>query len=114
MDAELTFSGQEWVGYDVSETSAGPLKTKAENFSLSFKTVHGNSMLFYAGDEKSYMQLYLEDGALIASSKFAGSAPRLVRIFNEMPRARFDDDSWHAVSMQRSLQMVGLLVERLL
>lgn len=52
MDSELTFSGQEWVGYDVSETSAGPLKTKAENFSLSFKTVHGTAMIFYAGDEK--------------------------------------------------------------
>ncbi|KIH56496.1 laminin G domain protein [Ancylostoma duodenale] len=105
MDSELTFSGQEWVGYDVSETSAGPLKTKAENFSLSFKTVHGTAMIFYAGDEKSYMQLHLEEGALIASSKFAGSAPRLVRVFNELPRARFDDDSWHTVSMQRTLQM---------
>ncbi|EYC43077.1 hypothetical protein Y032_0504g2643 [Ancylostoma ceylanicum] len=111
MDSELTFSGQEWVGYDVSETSAGPLKTKAENFSLSFKTVHGTAMIFYAGDEKSYMQLHLEEGALIASSKFAGSAPRLVRVFNELPRARFDDDSWHTVSMQRTLQMLTLIVD---
>ncbi|WKY13604.1 hypothetical protein Q1695_004441 [Nippostrongylus brasiliensis] len=105
LDSELTFSGQEWVGYDVSESSAGPLKTKAENFSLSFKTVHGSAMIFYAGDDKSYLQLYLEEGALIASSKFAGTAPRLVRIFNELPRARFDDDSWHTVSMHRTLQM---------
>uniref|UniRef100_A0A7I4Z531 Neurexin-3a n=1 Tax=Haemonchus contortus TaxID=6289 RepID=A0A7I4Z531_HAECO len=111
LDSELTFSGQEWVGYDVSETAAGPLKTKAENFSLSFKTVHGSAMIFFAGDERSYMQLYLEEGALIASSKFAGTAPRLVRIFNELPRARFDDDSWHTVSMQRTLQMLTLTVD---
>lgn len=55
------------------------------------------------------MQLHLEEGALIASSKFAGSAPRLVRVFNELPRARFDDDSWHTVSMQRTLQMVRVM-----
>ncbi|PIO76915.1 laminin G domain protein [Teladorsagia circumcincta] len=52
LDSELTFSGQEWVGYDVSDTSAGPLKAKAENFSLSFKTVHGSAMIFFAGDDR--------------------------------------------------------------
>ncbi|KAJ1370983.1 LamG [Parelaphostrongylus tenuis] len=52
MDSKLTFSGQEWIGYDVSSSSAGALKAKAENFSVSFKTVHGSAMIFYAGDEK--------------------------------------------------------------
>uniref|UniRef100_A0A158P685 Neurexin-1a n=1 Tax=Angiostrongylus cantonensis TaxID=6313 RepID=A0A158P685_ANGCA len=111
MDSELTFSGQEWIGYDVSANSAGTLKAKAENFSVSFKTVHGSAMIFYAGAEKNYMQLYLEEGALIASSKFSGSELRLVRIFNVLPRARFDDDSWHTVSMQRTLQMLTLTVD---
>lgn len=53
-DGELTFGGDEWVGYDVSLNISAAVRAKKENLTLTFKTVHGTSMLFYAGDEKVF------------------------------------------------------------
>ncbi|ULT89417.1 hypothetical protein L3Y34_008113 [Caenorhabditis briggsae] len=104
-DGELTFGGDEWVGYDVSMNISAAVRAKKENLTLTFKTVHGTSMLFYAGDEKSYLHLMLQDGAIIASSKFDGSDARIIRMFNSFPSQRYDDDSWHTIVLERSLQM---------
>lgn len=49
----------------------------------------------------------LDQGALIATSKFEGTDPRLIRMFNSYPGERYDDDSWHTVVLERTLQMVG-------
>ncbi|PAV84384.1 hypothetical protein WR25_16440 [Diploscapter pachys] len=110
-DSELTFSGNEWIGYDVSNLISSQVRTKKENFTLSFKTVHGSAMLFFAGDEKSFLHLMIENGALIATSKFDGTEPRLIRMFNSYPAERFDDDVWHTVVLERSLQMMTLTVD---
>ncbi|PIC26934.1 hypothetical protein B9Z55_019354 [Caenorhabditis nigoni] len=110
-DGELTFGGDEWVGYDVSMNISAAVRAKKENLTLTFKTVHGTSMLFYAGDEKSYLHLMLQDGAIIASSKFDGSDARIIRMFNSFPSQRYDDDSWHTIVLERSLQMMTLIVD---
>ncbi|CAI5451348.1 unnamed protein product [Caenorhabditis angaria] len=104
-DGELTFGGDEWVGYDVSTNTSAAIFALRENITLSFKTVHGTSMLFFAGDEKSFIHLMIQDGALIATSKFEGSDARLIRMFNAFPSQRYDDDSWHYVVLERSLHM---------
>ncbi|CAA98243.3 Neurexin-3-beta [Caenorhabditis elegans] len=110
-DGELTFGGDEWVGYDVSLNISAAVRAKKENLTLTFKTVHGTSMLFYAGDEKSYLHVMLQDGAIIASSKFDGSDARIIRMFNSFPSQRYDDDSWHTIILERSLQMMTLIVD---
>ena len=51
IDAELTFSGHEWLGYDMSSNISATIRARRENLTLSFKTVHGTAVLFYAGDE---------------------------------------------------------------
>ncbi|CAI2355017.1 unnamed protein product [Caenorhabditis sp. 36 PRJEB53466] len=110
-DGELTFGGDEWVGYDVSMNVSAAVRAKKENLTLTFKTVHGTSMLFFAGDEKSFLHLMLQDGALISTSKFDGSDARIIRMFNSFPSQRYDDDSWHTVVLERSLQMMTLTVD---
>ncbi|CAB3396748.1 unnamed protein product [Caenorhabditis bovis] len=110
-DGELTFSGDEWVGYDVSQNVSAILRAKKENLTLTFKTVHGTSMLFHAGDEKNYLHLMLDDGKIMATSKFDGSDARMVRMFNEFPSDRYDDDAWHTVVVERSLQLMTLIVD---
>uniref|UniRef100_A0A1I7WCQ3 Neurexin-1a n=1 Tax=Heterorhabditis bacteriophora TaxID=37862 RepID=A0A1I7WCQ3_HETBA len=112
LDGELTFAGQEWVGYDVVPKISGPIRIKRENVTLSFKTVHGSAMLFTAGDEKvrNYLSLIMEDGALIASSKFEGTDRRMIRMFNSISGERYDDDLWHTVVLERSLQMPNTTV----
>ncbi|CAD6193858.1 unnamed protein product [Caenorhabditis auriculariae] len=110
-DAELTFSGDEWVGYDLSQNVSGAVKAKRENLTLAFKTVHGTAMLFFSGDEKSYLHLMIKDGALMATSKFEGTDARMIRMFNSFPSERYDDDTWHDVVLDRSLQMMTLTVD---
>ncbi|VDN39688.1 unnamed protein product [Gongylonema pulchrum] len=49
-DSELSFFGQEWIGYDVSNSSAAVIRCRSENITLSFKTVHGRALLYIGGD----------------------------------------------------------------
>ncbi|GMR58619.1 hypothetical protein PMAYCL1PPCAC_28814 [Pristionchus mayeri] len=104
-DGELSLKGREWVGYDTEKYAGGVIRTKRENVTLQFKTVHGSSMLFFAGDEQNFLHLGIEDGAVIATSKFTGSDARMVRMFNVLPTSRYDDDSWHSVVLERNLRM---------
>ncbi|GMS79675.1 hypothetical protein PENTCL1PPCAC_1850 [Pristionchus entomophagus] len=104
-DGELSLKGQEWVGYDTEKYAGGVIRTKRENVTLQFKTVHGSAMLFFAGDEQNFLHLGIEDGAMIATSKFAGSEARMVRLFNILPTSRYDDDTWHTVVLERNLRM---------
>lgn len=55
------------------------------------------------------MHIALEDGVLIATSKFGASEKRIIRIFNEYPSGRYDDDRWHSVVVIRTLTLVGYL-----
>ncbi|GMT09081.1 hypothetical protein PFISCL1PPCAC_378, partial [Pristionchus fissidentatus] len=110
-DGELALKGAEWVGYDTERFAGGVIRTKRENVTMQFKTVHGSSMLFFAGDEQNFLHVGIEDGAVIATSKFAGSDPRMIRIFNVLPTQRYDDDTWHTVVLERSLQMMTLTVD---
>ncbi|CAI4223214.1 unnamed protein product [Auanema sp. JU1783] len=110
-DAELTFSGNEWIGYDVSANISAIVRAKTENITLSFKTVHGTAVIFFAGDEKSFIHLMLENGALIASSKLEGTDVRIIRLFNKFPAERYDDDTWHSVTLERTLQVMKLRVD---
>uniref|UniRef100_A0A914S297 EGF-like domain-containing protein n=1 Tax=Parascaris equorum TaxID=6256 RepID=A0A914S297_PAREQ len=50
IDAELSFFGQEWLGYDVGNNSAAVIRSRFENISFAFKTVHGRQVLFVGGD----------------------------------------------------------------
>ncbi|TKR60503.1 hypothetical protein L596_027742 [Steinernema carpocapsae] len=47
----LSFFGNEWLGYDVVANSSAVIRSRSENISLSFKTVHPNAVLFIAGDQ---------------------------------------------------------------
>lgn len=51
-DAELSFFGQEWLGYDVGNNSAAVIRSRFENISFSFKTVHGKALIFIIGDQQ--------------------------------------------------------------
>lgn len=47
--SELSFYGNEWIGYDVTNKTASIIKIRQENISLSFKTSHSNQLIFVAG-----------------------------------------------------------------
>ncbi|CAJ0939082.1 unnamed protein product, partial [Mesorhabditis belari] len=104
-DGELSFFGQEWVGYDVSNFTSAPIRTKRETIHLLFKTVHGEALLFFAGDDSNFLQISIEDGSVHAYSKFEGTEQRMVRMFNSINQGRYDDDLWHSIVVDRSLHM---------
>ncbi|CAJ0582024.1 unnamed protein product, partial [Mesorhabditis spiculigera] len=110
-DGELSFFGQEWVGYDVSNATSAPTKTKRETIHMMFKTVHGEALLFYAGDETNFLRISIEDGAVHAYSKFEGTEQRMVRMFNSINSGRYDDDLWHNIIVDRSLHLLVLTVD---
>lgn len=49
-DSDLSFNGEELIGYDVSNNSAGIIRFRSENITLSFKTAHGQALLYVGGD----------------------------------------------------------------
>uniref|UniRef100_A0A0M3JE34 EGF-like domain-containing protein n=1 Tax=Anisakis simplex TaxID=6269 RepID=A0A0M3JE34_ANISI len=51
LDAELSFFGNEWLGYDVSNNSAATIRSRFENISFAFKTIQGRQTLFFSGDQ---------------------------------------------------------------
>ncbi|CAD5223275.1 unnamed protein product [Bursaphelenchus okinawaensis] len=107
--SELSFYGNEWIGYDVSNSSSASILSRSENVSFQFKTKHQNGLLFVAGDRQNYVQLVLERGILIAASKLFGSDKRIIRqrFSQGLKPVRYDDGKWHSVYLHRSLQMTG-------
>lgn len=63
------------------------------------------------------MHITLDDGAVVATSKFDGTEKRLIRILNEYTSGRYDDDQWHTVTVIRTLTLVSsrtLAVEKIM
>ncbi|VDN21470.1 unnamed protein product [Gongylonema pulchrum] len=56
----------------------------------------------------NYIHITLDDGAIIATSKFDGTEKRLIRMFSEYPAGRYDDDRWHTVTVVRTMTLVSL------
>ncbi|VDP14004.1 unnamed protein product [Onchocerca flexuosa] len=108
-DSDLSFNGQELIGYDVSNNSAAVIRFRSENITLSFKTRYGRALLYIGGDRLNYMHITLDDGAVVATSKFDGTEKRLIRIFSDYPSSRYDDDQWHTVTVFRTLTLVSLV-----
>ncbi|VDM99872.1 unnamed protein product [Thelazia callipaeda] len=52
LDSELSFYGQEWIGYDISNYSAAVIRIRSENIVLSFKTIDGHASLYVGGDRQ--------------------------------------------------------------
>uniref|UniRef100_A0A7E4WBE8 Neurexin-1a n=1 Tax=Panagrellus redivivus TaxID=6233 RepID=A0A7E4WBE8_PANRE len=108
----LSFFGNEWIGYDVTNHTAALVQNRFENVSIMFRTAHSTGLLFTAGDKTSYVQLILERGILIAASKLFGTEKRIIRMFNKNAQpARFDDDQWHEVNLYRDVQLMRLTVD---
>uniref|UniRef100_A0A0R3RCX7 EGF-like domain-containing protein n=1 Tax=Brugia timori TaxID=42155 RepID=A0A0R3RCX7_9BILA len=54
-DSHLSFNGRELIGYDVSNNSAGIIRFRSENITLSFKTTHSRALLYIGGDRLVYL-----------------------------------------------------------
>uniref|UniRef100_A0A1I7YX56 Neurexin-1a n=1 Tax=Steinernema glaseri TaxID=37863 RepID=A0A1I7YX56_9BILA len=106
----LSFFGNEWLGYDVVANSSAVVRSRTENISLSFKTVHPNALLFIAGDQSNYVEIALDKGVLLATSKVFGTDRRFIRMFNA-GSGRFDDDHWHQVAVFRDLATMAIDVD---
>ncbi|VDM12429.1 unnamed protein product [Wuchereria bancrofti] len=104
-DSHLSFNGHELIGYDVSNNSAGIIRFRSENITLSFKTTHSRALLYIGGDRLNYIYITLDDGAIVATSKFDGTEKRIIRIFNDYPSGRYNDDRWHTVTVFRTLTL---------
>nr|UQE85392.1 neurexin-like protein [Bursaphelenchus xylophilus] len=111
--SELSFYGNEWIGYDVSNSSSASVLSRSENVSLQFKTKNQNGLLFVAGDRQNFVQLVLERGVLIAASKLFGSDKRIIRqrFSQGLKPVRYDDGKWHTVFLHRNLHMMRLTVD---
>ncbi|VBB29847.1 unnamed protein product, partial [Acanthocheilonema viteae] len=112
-DSNLSFNGEELIGYDVSNNSAGIIRFRSENITLSFKTTHERAILYVGGDHLNYVYITLDGGAVIAATKFDGTEKRLIRIFNDYPTGRYNDDRWHTVTVFRTLTLMILSVDDL-
>ncbi|KAK6109180.1 Laminin G domain family protein [Brugia pahangi] len=112
-DSHLSFNGRELIGYDVSNNSAGIIRFRSENITLSFKTTHSRALLYIGGDRLNYIHITLDDGAVVATSKFDGTEKRIIRILNNYPSGRYNDDRWHTVTVFRTLTLMTLIVDNL-
>ncbi|CAG9530113.1 unnamed protein product [Cercopithifilaria johnstoni] len=112
-DSDLSFNGEELIGYDVSNNTAGIIRFRSENITLSFKTTHQRSLLYIGGDRLNYIYIILDGNSVIATSKFDGTEKRLIRILSDYPTGRYDDDRWHTVIVFRTLTLMTLSVDGL-
>ncbi|KAK0410722.1 hypothetical protein QR680_005290 [Steinernema hermaphroditum] len=106
----LSFFGNEWLGYDVVANSSAVVRSRSENISLAFKTVHPSALLFIAGDQSNYVEISLDKGVLLATSKVFGTDKRFIRMFNA-GSGRFDDDHWHHVVVYRDVVTMAVAVD---
>ncbi|VDM99122.1 unnamed protein product, partial [Thelazia callipaeda] len=59
----------------------------------------------------NYVHITLDEGAVIATSKFEGTEKRIIRIASKYQSGRFDDDRWHTVTVVRTITLMTLSVD---
>uniref|UniRef100_A0AAF5CSK5 DNA polymerase delta subunit 3 n=1 Tax=Strongyloides stercoralis TaxID=6248 RepID=A0AAF5CSK5_STRER len=100
---QLSFFGNEWLGYDVTKNISAITNSKWENITFNFKTTCPNCMMFSSGDNMNNMEIHLQNGVVFVYSQFYGSDQRVIRIFNKKKTLRFDDGDWHSLNLYRDL-----------
>uniref|UniRef100_A0A0N5BL40 Neurexin-1 n=1 Tax=Strongyloides papillosus TaxID=174720 RepID=A0A0N5BL40_STREA len=108
---QLSFFGNEWLGYDVTENISAITNSKWENITFNFKTVNPNCIMFSSGDNMNNMEIHLKNGVVYIYSQFYGADQRVVRIFNKKKSLRFDDGEWHSLNLYRDLIKIKLTVD---
>ncbi|CAK5076015.1 unnamed protein product [Meloidogyne enterolobii] len=117
---EVSFFGNEWMGYDnlhneannngINDEDLLAVLSHREIFNISFRTNFSkNFLLFVAGDSKSNFKLTIENGELLATHQLAETDKRLIRVQDRNQRLplHFDNNLWHSVCVVRELNSVG-------
>ncbi|CEF64007.1 Neurexin-1 [Strongyloides ratti] len=108
---QLSFFGNEWLGYDVTKNISAITNSKWENVTFNFKTTRPNCIMFSSGDNMNNMEIHLKNGVVFVYSQFYGSDQRVIRIFNKKKSLRFDDGEWHSLNLYRDLIKLKLTVD---
>ncbi|XP_019844704.2 neurexin-1 isoform X3 [Bactrocera dorsalis] len=102
--SEATFRGQQFLSYDLGQTSAEPIVSAQDAITLYFRTRQPNGLLFYTGHGTDYLNLALRDGGV---SLTMGLANGKQEMHIKPSKVRFDDHQWHKVTVHRRIQEIS-------
>ena len=103
---EATFTGNEFLTYDLVKLGGEPILSTKDEISLYFRTNRDDGLLFFTGDENDYLGIAIKNGGVSLSLNL-GNGRLDSGIQNK--RVRFDDDVWHHIRVTRHSQQVSKL-----
>ena len=114
--SEATFTGDEYLHFDVRGSGGEPLVSWSDQLSLQFRSRQSSGLLFFAADlggpqshgaREDFLHVALKGGGIAVHTKLgSGHVEKIVR----PSKVRFDDNQWHKVVIHRKVREVRHLL----
>ncbi|KAG8193397.1 hypothetical protein JTE90_012197 [Oedothorax gibbosus] len=108
--SEATFTGEEYLHFDVRGSGGEPLVSWSDQLSLQFRSRQSAGLLFFAADvrqesgsEPDFLHVSLKGGGVAVHVKIgSGHVEKIVR----PSKVRFDDNQWHKIVIHRKVREI--------
>ncbi|GBM88525.1 hypothetical protein AVEN_113587-1 [Araneus ventricosus] len=109
--SEATFTGEEYLHFDVRGSGGEPLVSWSDQVSLQFRSRQSAGLLFFAADlglhgtgTEDFLHVSLKGGGIAVHTKLgSGHVEKVVR----PSKVRFDDNQWHKIVIHRKVREVS-------
>ncbi|KAL3872890.1 hypothetical protein ACJMK2_036071, partial [Sinanodonta woodiana] len=99
---EVTLTGTQYLTYDLNTKGAQVFSNK-DQLSLHFRTQHPDGLLFFTGEGKDFMTVFLMNGAVAVAIDLGSGAYSTVTDLNGY---KLDDNHWHHLVVHRESREV--------
>ncbi|XP_035209808.1 neurexin-1-like [Stegodyphus dumicola] len=108
--SEATFTGEEYLHFDVRGSGGEPLVSWSDKVSLQFRSRQSAGLLFFTADlgphtigSEYFLHVALEKGGIAVHTKLgSGHVEKIVR----PSKVRFDDNQWHKIVIHRKVREI--------
>ncbi|XP_055944776.1 neurexin-1-like isoform X1 [Argiope bruennichi] len=108
--SEATFTGEEYLHFDVRGSGGEPLVSWSDQVSLQFRSRQSAGLLFFAADmgihgtgTEDFLHVSLKGGGIAVHTKLgSGHVEKVVR----PSKVRFDDNQWHKIVIHRKVREI--------
>ncbi|GFX27051.1 LAM_G_DOMAIN domain-containing protein [Trichonephila clavipes] len=106
--SEATFTGEEYLHFDVRGSGGEPLVSWSDQVSLQFRSRQSAGLLFFAADlglhgtgNEDFLHVSLKGGGIAIHTKLgSGHVEKIIR----PSKVRFDDNQWHKIVIHRKVR----------
>ncbi|KAK3584589.1 hypothetical protein CHS0354_040294, partial [Potamilus streckersoni] len=107
---EVTLTGTQYLTYDLNAQGSQIFSNK-DQLSLHFRTQHPDGLLFFTGEGKDFMTVFLMNGAIAVAIDLGSGAYSTITDLNGY---KLDDNHWHHLVVHRESREITIQIDGLI